>query len=199
MAKPTGSKTKKKAKKAPASKGKRETVTLTDNTNGNTTELPLLKGKIGPKVIDIRPLYANTGYFTYDPGFTATGSTESAITYIDGDKGVLLHRGYSIEDLAEKSDFMEVCYLLLNGELPSRPEKKDFEHTITMHTMVHEQLNYFFRGFRRDAHPMAIMCGVVGALSAFYHDSTDINDPHQRMVASYRLIAKNADHCGDGL
>jgi citrate synthase len=190
MAKPTGSKTKKKSKKAPASKGKRETVTLTDNTNGNTTELPLLKGKIGPKVIDIRTLYPNTGYFTYDPGFTATGSTESAITYIDGDKGVLLHRGYSIEYLAEKSDFMEVCYLLLNGELPSRPEKKNFEHTITMHTMVHEQLNYFFRGFRRDAHPMAIMCGVVGALSAFYHDSTDINDPHQRMVASYRLIAK---------
>ncbi|MEE8140613.1 MAG: citrate synthase [Alphaproteobacteria bacterium] len=170
--------------------GKKQTVTLTDNSTGKTVEFPLLKGRLGPKVIDIRSLYGATGYFTYDPGYTATGSTESAITYIDGDKGVLLHRGYSIEDLAEKSDYMEVCYLLLNGELPNRARKREFEHTITMHTMVHEQLNFFFRGFRRDAHPMAIMCGVVGALSAFYHDSTDIGDPHQRMIASFRLIAK---------
>ena len=170
--------------------GKKQTVTLTDNSTGKTVEFPLLKGRLGPKVIDIRSLYGATGYFTYDPGYTATGSTESAITYIDGDKGILLHRGYSIEDLAEKSDYMEVCYLLLNGELPNRARKREFEHTITMHTMVHEQLNFFFRGFRRDAHPMAIMCGVVGALSAFYHDSTDIGDPHQRMIASFRLIAK---------
>ncbi|MEE8084589.1 MAG: citrate synthase [Alphaproteobacteria bacterium] len=171
-------------------RGKKQTVTLTDNSTGKTVEFPLLKGRLGPKVIDIRSLYGATGYFTYDPGYTATGSTESAITYIDGDKGILLHRGYSIEDLAEKSDYMEVCYLLLNGELPNRARKREFEHTITMHTMVHEQLNFFFRGFRRDAHPMAIMCGVVGALSAFYHDSTDIGDPHQRMIASFRLIAK---------
>ncbi len=170
--------------------GKKQTVTLTDNSTGKTVEFPLLKGRLGPKVIDIRSLYGATGYFTYDPGYTATGSTESAITYIDGDKGVLLHRGYSIEDLAEKSDYMEVCYLLLNGELPNRARKREFEHTISMHTMVHEQLNFFFRGFRRDAHPMAIMCGVVGALSAFYHDSTDIGDPHQRMIDSFRLIAK---------
>ncbi len=170
--------------------GKKQTVTLTDNSTGKTVEFPLLKGRLGPKVIDIRNLYGATGYFTYDPGYTATGSTESAITYIDGDKGILLHRGYSIEDLAEKSDYMEVCYLLLNGELPNRARKREFEHTITMHTMVHEQLNFFFRGFRRDAHPMAIMCGVVGALSAFYHDSTDIGDARQRMIASYRLIAK---------
>ncbi|MCH8918881.1 MAG: citrate (Si)-synthase, partial [Proteobacteria bacterium] len=170
--------------------GRKQTITLTDNSTGKTVEFPLLKGRLGPKVIDIRNLYDATGYFTYDPGYTSTGSTESAITFIDGDKGVLLHRGYSIEELAEKSDYMEVCYLLLNGELPNRAQKREFEHTITMHTMVHEQLNYFFRGFRRDAHPMAIMCGVVGALSAFYHDSTDIGDPHQRMIASYRLIAK---------
>ncbi len=171
-------------------RARKQTVTLTDNSTGNTVEFPLLKGRMGPKVIDIRNLYGETGYFTYDPGYTATGSTESAITYIDGDKGVLLHRGYSIEDLAEKSDYMEVCYLLLNGELPNRARKREFKRTISIHTMVHEQLNYFFRGFRRDAHPMAIMCGVVGALSAFYHDSTDIDDPHQRMIASYRLIAK---------
>ncbi len=169
---------------------KKQTVTLIDNATGKTAEFPLMKGRLGPKVIDIRRLYEETGYFTYDPGYTATGSTESAITYIDGDKGILLHRGYAIEELAEKSDFMEVCYLLLNGELPNRAQKRKFEQDITMHTMVHEQLNYFFRGFRRDAHPMAIMCGVVGALSAFYHDSTDIGDSHQRMVASYRLIAK---------
>ncbi|MEE8517278.1 MAG: citrate synthase [Alphaproteobacteria bacterium] len=166
------------------------TVTITDNDSGKEAVFPLIEGTEGPKVIDIRRLYAETGYFTYDPGFVSTGSCESKITYIDGDIGILRHRGYSIEELAEQSDYMEVCYLLLNGELPNRAEKEKFERDISLHTMVHEQLNFFFRGFRRDAHPMAICCGVVGALSAFYHDSTDISDPHQRMVASYRLIAK---------
>jgi citrate synthase len=167
-----------------------ETVTLIDNSTDKRVDLPLLNGTLGPKVIDIRKLYSLTGLFTYDPGYTSTGSCESKITFIDGDEGILIHRGYSIEDLAEHSDFMEVCYLLLYGELPTAEQKGKFEHDITMHTMLHEQLTYLFRGFRRDAHPMAIMCGVVGALSAFYHDSTDITDPHQRMVASYRLIAK---------
>ena len=167
-----------------------DTVTLTDNSTGRTWDLPIHSGSIGPKVIDVRRLYADTGYFTYDPGFTSTGSCDSKITYIDGDAGILLHRGYKIEDLAEKCDFMEVCYLLLHGELPNATQKHDFEHAITYHTMLHEQLTYFYRGFRRDAHPMAIMVGVVGALSAFYHDSTDISDPHQRMIASHRLIAK---------
>ena len=167
-----------------------EYVTLTDSVSNKSVDLPLLSGTEGPKVIDIRRLYAETGYFTFDPGYMATGSCASNITYIDGDKGILRHRGYSIEDLAEHSDFMEVCHLLLFGELPTPAQKEKFEHDITYHTMVHEQLNFFYRGFRRDAHPMAIMCGVVGALSAFYHDSTDITDPHQRMVASYRLIAK---------
>jgi citrate synthase len=140
--------------------------------------------------VDIRKLYGESGYFPFDPGFTSTGACESKITYIDGDAGILLHRGYPIEQLAEKSDFMEVCYLLLHGELPTVSEKVEFEKNITYHTMVHEQLAAFYRGFRRDAHPMAIMCGVVGALSAFYHDSTDIEDPQQRMIASHRLIAK---------
>ena len=167
-----------------------EYVTLTDSVSNKSVDLPLLSGTEGPKVIDIRRLYAETGYFTFDPGYMATGSCASNITYIDGDEGILRHRGYSIEDLAEHSDFMEVCHLLLFGELPTPAQKEKFEHDITYHTMVHEQLNFFYRGFRRDAHPMAIMCGVVGALSAFYHDSTDITDPHQRMVASYRLIAK---------
>ena len=167
-----------------------EYVTLTDSVSNKSVDLPLLSGTEGPKVIDIRRLYAETGYYTFDPGYMATGSCASTITYIDGDEGILRHRGYSIEDLAEHSDFMEVCYLLLFGELPTPAQKEEFEHDITYHTMVHEQLNYFYRGFRRDAHPMAIMCGVVGALSAFYHDSTDITDPHQRMIASYRLIAK---------
>ena len=167
-----------------------ETVTLIDNTTGKKVDLPLLGGTVGPKVIDIRKLYAQTGYFTFDPGYTSTGSCESAITYIDGDAGVLLYRGYPIEELAEHSDFMEVCYLLLNGELPTPAQKTTFSRDITLHTMVHEQLTTFYRGFRRDAHPMAVMCGVVGALSAFYHDSTDIHDPRQRMIASYRLIAK---------
>jgi len=166
------------------------TMTLTDNATGKSVELPVLEGSIGPKVIDVRKLYGQTGYFTYDPGFMATAACRSSITYIDGDEGVLLYRGYPIEDLAAKSDFMEVSYLLLYGELPTAAQKKQFLYDVTHHTMVHEQLTTFFRGFRRDAHPMAVMCGVVGALSAFYHDSTDIHDPHQRMVASYRLIAK---------
>jgi len=167
-----------------------ENVTLVDNSNGKQVVLPLLPGTVGPKVIDIRKLYAETGHFTYDPGFTATGSCESKITYIDGDVGELLYRGYPIEELAAQSDFMEVAHLLTKGELPTPAEKKQFERDITMHTMVHEQITAFFRGFRRDAHPMAVMCGVVGALSAFYHDSTDISDAHQRLVASHRLIAK---------
>ena len=150
----------------------------------------VVDGSVGPQVIDIRKLYAQTGMFTYDPGFTSTASCDSALTYIDGDQGVLLHRGYPIDQLAEQSSFMEVAYLLLRGDLPSGMELEDFSRTITRHTMVHEQLTTFYRGFRRDAHPMAIMCGVVGALSAFYHDSTDITDPKQRMIASHRLIAK---------
>ena len=153
-------------------------------------ELPIITGTVGPDVIDIRKLYAQTDHFTFDPGFTSTASCESQLTYIDGDEGILLHRGYSIEQLSEESSFMEVSYLLLNGELPSKAELNDFTYTISRHTMLHEQLAQFYRGFRRDAHPMAIMCGVVGALSAFYHDSTDISDPHQRTVASHRLIAK---------
>jgi citrate synthase len=165
-------------------------VTLTDKGTGKSVDLPLLAGTIGPKVIDIRQLYALTGHFTYDPGFMATAACRSSITYIDGDEGILMYRGYPIEELAEKSDFLEVAHLLLNGELPTAKERAQFVYDITHHTMVHEQLSTFFRGFRRDAHPMAVMCGVVGALSAFYHDSTDIHDPYQRMVASYRLIAK---------
>ena len=161
-------------------------LTLSDKS----LDYPVIKGTVGPDVIDIRKLYAQTGAFTYDPGFTSTASCDSAITYIDGDQGVLLHRGYPIGQLAEHSSFMEVAYLLLNGELPSADELAKFSNTITRHTMLHEQMATFYRGFRRDAHPMAIMCGVVGALSAFYHDSTDITDPHQRMVASHRLIAK---------
>ncbi len=165
-------------------------MTLTDNATGKSVELPVMEGSIGPKVIDVRKLYAQTGYFTYDPGFMATAACRSSITYIDGDEGVLLYRGYPIEELAAKSDFMEVSYLLLFGELPTAAQREQFVYDITHHTMVHEQISSFFHGFRRDAHPMAIMCGVVGALSAFYHDSTDIHDPYQRMVASYRLIAK---------
>jgi citrate synthase len=157
---------------------------------GKDFEYPVLSGSIGPDVIDIRKLYAQTGMFTYDPGFTSTASCESALTYIDGDEGVLLHRGYPIGQLAEHSSFMEVSYLLLNGELPGQAELDDFTHTITRHTMLHEQLMSFYKGFRRDAHPMAIMCGVVGALSAFYHDSTDISDPVHRKISSHRLIAK---------
>jgi citrate synthase len=168
----------------------KESITLTDNQSKKSVNLPLLPGTLGPKVIDVRKLYADTGMFTYDPGYTSTGSCESKITFIDGDEGVLLHRGYPIEDLAEKSDFMEVCYLLLYGELPTQAQKAKFTEGVTRHTMLHEQMQSIFRGFRRDAHPMAVMCGVVGAMSAFYHDSTDITDPHQREIASYRLIAK---------
>ncbi|AHE56457.1 citrate synthase [Sphingomonas sanxanigenens] len=157
---------------------------------GANKDYPVLSGSVGPDVIDIRKLYAETGAFTYDPGFTSTASCESALTYIDGDAGILLHRGYPIDQLAEKSSFMEVAYLLINGELPTGDELDKFSNTITRHTMLHEQLATFYRGFRRDAHPMAIMCGVVGALSAFYHDSTDIADPLQRMIAIHRLIAK---------
>ena len=158
--------------------------------DGKEIESPIMKGTIGPDVIDIRKLYGQTGAFTFDPGFTSTASCESAITYIDGDEGVLLHRGYPIGQLAEHSSFLEVCYLLLNGELPAPGDLKKFETTISRHTMVHEQLSSFFKGFRRDAHPMAVMCGVVGALSAFYHDSTDIADPVQRKISAHRLIAK---------
>jgi citrate synthase len=160
------------------------------NFEGKDFDYKVLSGTVGPDVIDIRKLYAQTGAFTYDPGFTSTASCDSAITYIDGDEGVLLHRGYPIGQLAEKSSFMEVSYLLLNGELPDKATLDQFTNTITRHTMLHEQMATFFRGFRRDAHPMAIMCGAVGALSAFYHDSTEITDPVQRMIASHRLIAK---------
>jgi citrate synthase len=153
-------------------------------------EFAVVEGSLGPRVIDVGKLYAKTGYFTYDPGFMATASCESNITYIDGEKGILLYRGYPIDELAENSNFVEVCYLLLNGELPTPEQMKKFEHDVTMHTMVHEQLTFLFRGFRRDAHPMAMMVGVVGAMSAFYHDALDITDPQQRMISSFRLIAK---------
>ena len=158
--------------------------------SGKDFDYPVVSGSTGPDVIDIRKFYGQTGLFTYDPGFTSTASCESGLTYIDGDAGVLLHRGYPIDQLAEQSSFMEVSYLLLNGELPSKDDLDTFSYTITRHTMVHEQLATFFRGFRRDAHPMAIMCGVVGALSAFYPDSTNINDPRERTIAMHRLIAK---------
>jgi citrate synthase len=153
-------------------------------------DLPVYKGTEGPDVVDIRKLYGETDLFTYDPGFTSTASCESDITFIDGDKGILLYRGYPIDQLAKNSNFLETCYLLLNGELPTPKQSADFKNTITYHTMVHEQINFLFRGFRRDAHPMAVMVGVVGALSAFYHDSTDITDKRQREIASHRLIAK---------
>ena len=158
--------------------------------DGKTVTLPVHSGSIGPDVIDIASLYKETKAFTFDPGFTSTASCESTITYIDGDAGVLLYRGYPIEQLAEQGDFIETCYLLLYGELPTPAERQKFENTITRHTMVHEQMALLFRGFRRDAHPMAVMVAVVGALSAFYHDSVDINDPRQREIASHRMIAK---------
>jgi citrate synthase len=162
------------------------TVTLDDKK----VEFPVKEGTVGPSVIDISKLYGQTGAFTYDPGFTSTASCESKITYIDGDQGVLLYRGYPIEQLAEHGDFLETCYLLLYGELPTPHQKEDFVHRVTHHTMVHDQMNRFFQGFRRDAHPMAIMVASVGALSAFYHDSTDISDENQRMIAQIRMIAK---------
>ncbi len=170
---------------------------MTDNNkiatltvNGETYELPMYSPTAGPDVIDIRKLYAQAGVFTYDPGFTSTAACDSTITFIDGDKGELLHRGYPIDQLAGKSHYLEVCYLLLYGELPTVDELEDFESRVTHHTMVHEQMMNFFRGFRRDAHPMAIITGVIGAMSAFYHDSLDINDEWQREVASIRMIAK---------
>jgi citrate synthase len=160
------------------------------NVKGKSYDLQIIKGTTGPDVLDVRSLYAEADVFTFDPGFTSTASCESKITYIDGDKGILLHRGYSIEELAEKSSFLEVCYLLLHGELPTASEFEAFEHTITYHTMLHAQFDRFFTGFRSDAHPMAIMTGAVGALSAFYHDSTNVNDPKQREISAHRLIAK---------
>jgi len=160
------------------------------DVDGNANDFDVLDGSIGPSVVNISSLYKDTGMFTYDPGFTSTASCESKITYIDGDEGTLLYRGYPIEQLADHGDFLESCYLLLYGELPTKTQKDDFVNRVTYHTMIHEQMNRFFSGFRRDAHPMAIMVGTVGALSAFYHDSTDIADPHQRMVASLRMIAK---------
>ena len=170
--------------------GKTQASTAKLELGGKTHEFKVRSGSVGPDVIDIGSLYSTTGAFTYDPGFTSTASCESEITFIDGDAGILLHRGYPIDQLAEHGDFLEVCYLLLYGELPTKAQKDDFDYRVTRHTMVHEQMSRFFTGFRRDAHPMAVMCGVVGALSAFYHDSTDISDPYQRMVASMRLIAK---------
>lgn len=165
-------------------------ATSSITVDGKQVELPVKKGTIGPDVVDIGKLYAQTGAFTFDPGFTSTASCESKITYIDGDEGVLLYRGYPIEQLAEKGDFLETCYLMLFGELPTDAQKADFDYRVTRHTMVHDQMNRFFSGFRRDAHPMAVMVACVGALSAFYHDSTDISDEQQRMIASIRMIAK---------
>ncbi len=172
----------------PVEKPAADVATLT--VGQKSVGLPIKHGTIGPSVVDIGKLYAQTGMFTYDPGFTSTASTESKITYIDGDAGVLLYRGYPIDELAEHGDFLETCYLLFYGELPTAAQKADFDYRVTRHTMVHEQMNRFFNGFRRDAHPMSVMVASVGALAAFYHDSTDINDPWQREVASIRMIAK---------
>jgi citrate synthase len=165
-------------------------ATLSFSNGSPNVDLPIYQGSVGPDVIDIRKLYAQTGMFTYDPGFMSTAACQSAITYIDGDKGELLYRGYPIEQLATQCDFMETCHLLLYGELPNAEGKAKFSRTVTMHTMVNEQMQFFLRGFRRDAHPMAIMTGLVGALSAFYHDSTDINNPEHREISAIRLIAK---------
>lgn len=167
-----------------------KTFTLRNDETGEEWVLPVVEGTYGPHCIDIRKLYPETGFFTLDPSFTATGSCKSRITYIDGDKGILMHRGYDIKELATKSTYMEVCYLLLNGELPNKKQLEEFNGFITQHTMVHEQIKSVYQGFRRDAHPMAVMCGVVGAMSAFYHDSLDIWDPEQRRVSAHRLIAK---------
>jgi citrate synthase len=168
----------------------KETVTITDNTTGKEVELPLYTPIAGPKVIDIGALYKQLGYFTYDPGFMSTAACSSAITFLDGDKGILQYRGYPIDQLAEHSSYLEVCFLLLNNRLPQREELEYFETTVTNHTMLHEALNKFYSGFRRDAHPMAIMVGVVGALAAFYHDHMDIHNEEHRMITAYRLIAK---------
>ena len=169
---------------------KTENGTAYIEINNTRYALPIYKPSIGPNVVDISKLYSQANVFTYDPGFTSTANCSSTITFVDGENGVLLYRGYKIEDLVEHADFLEVAYLLLNGELPNKIEKAEFDEAVTKHSMLHEQMSRFYQGFRRDAHPMAITCGVIGALSAFYHDSTDINDPHQRMVASRRLIAK---------
>ncbi|MDN4036309.1 citrate synthase [Massilia sp. YIM B02443] len=165
-------------------------ATLSFSDGSPSVDMPIYKGTIGPDVIDIRKLYGQTGKFTYDPGFMSTASCNSSITYIDGDKGELLYRGYPIEQLAVNCDFLETCYLLLNGELPNAEQKEQFSDTVTKHTMIHEQMNFFFRGFRRDAHPMSVLVGTVGALASFYHDSLDINDAKQREISAIRLIAK---------
>lgn len=170
--------------------GAGENVHLTDAAGKKLAAMPVLHGSVGPSVVDIRKFYADTGQFTFDPGFTSTAACESKITFIDGDEGVLLYRGYDIAELGEHSDFLEVCHLLMFGELPDAKQKTKFVADITRHSMLHEQINRFFSGFRRDAHPMAVMCGVVGAMAAFYPDSSDVNDPNQRKIASYRLIAK---------
>jgi citrate synthase len=171
--------------------GKAEkTVTITLDGTNQSSKFPLIPGTLGPEVIDIRSLQASLGLFTFDPGFVATASCESKITYIDGDEGILLYRGYPIEQLAEQSRYLEIAYLLLNGELPKAAEMTEFERGVMRHTMLHEQLRRFLEGFRRDAHPMAVMCGVVGALSAFYHDTLDINNPEHRRISAFRLIAK---------
>lgn len=172
-----------------------ETVTLTFESGGRSLTLPVLEGTEGPKAIDIRSLYAQTGYFAYDPGFMSTASCDSAITFIDGDRGILLYRGYPIADLAAQADFLEVCYLLLHGELPTAADLDQFEYIVSHHNMVHEQFKRFFEGYRRDAHPMAVMVGTVGALSAFYHDNLDIGDPQARTIATHRIIAKMPTIC----
>jgi citrate synthase len=168
----------------------KRSATISFSDGSSKADFPILGGTIGPEVVDIRTLLGKTGKFTYDPGFLSTASCRSAITYIDGDEGVLLYRGYPIEQLAQHCDFLEVCYLLINGELPNEKQKSEFVNIVTRHTMVHDQLNNFFRGFRRDAHPMAVMVGTVGALSAFYHDSLDLNNPAHRQISAFRLIAK---------
>lgn len=168
----------------------RESVTMIDNRTGKSFTFPILHGTVGPDVVDFRQFYSETGMFSYDPGYMSTGSCVSKITYIDGDKGILRYRGYDIVDLAENCCFLEVCSLLLRGELPNQKEKNDFENTMRYHSMLHEQFHRFLEGFRRDAHPMAILCGMAGALAAFYQDSVDITDSHQRMIAQHRLLAK---------
>ena len=165
-------------------------ATLSFSNGSPSVEMPVYSGSVGPDVVDIRKLYAQTGMFTYDPGFVSTASCQSTITYIDGDKGELLYRGYPIEQLATQCDYLDTCYLLLNGDLPNAQQKKDFDHLVTSHTMVNDQMQFFMRGFRRDAHPMAVLTGLVGGMSAFYHDSTDINNPEHRHIAAIRLIAK---------
>ena len=177
-------------KPAAADSATKNYVTLVDHSTGKQYDFPLVAGTVGPKVIDLQTLYKRTGYFSFDPGFMSTANCESSITYIDGNKGVLMHRGYSIEELAQKSHFLEVCYLLLHHDLPTKQQLVEFENSIYHHTMLNEQILKFYKGFNQDAHPMAIMVGVVGALSAFFHDSMDIWNPHHRLIATHRLIAK---------